>query len=37
MRHQQSNVPLGMRCGEWDLLPVDHHDQEHDEAKERES
>lgn len=37
MRNQQSNVPLGMRSGVFDLLPVDHHDQQHDEAKKSES
>lgn len=35
MRHQQSNAPLGVRS-RFDLLPVDHHDQQHDEAKKSE-
>lgn len=29
--------PLGMRSSVFDLLPVDHHDQQHDEAKKSES
>lgn len=37
MRQQQSNVPLGMRASVFDLLPVDHHDQQHDEAEKSES
>lgn len=37
IRQQQSNVPLGTRASEFDLLPVDHHDEQHDEAEKSES
>lgn len=37
IRHQQSNRPLGMRSSAFYLLPVDHHDEQHDEAKKSES
>lgn len=36
MKHQQWNMPLGLRSV-FDLLPVDHHDQQHDEAQKSES
>lgn len=36
IRHQQANGPLGLRSSVFDLLPVDHHDQQHDEAKKSE-
>lgn len=37
IRQQQSNEPLETRASVFDLLPVDHHDQQHDEAEKSES
>lgn len=37
IRHRQTNVPSEMRPSVFDLLPVDHHDQQQDEAKKSES